>query len=160
MEFRLANFTIAEITKSNTAARLGIDNSIPEDMLLYWKSGLLFLELIRHEVGAPIMVNSGYRCSRVNSAIPGSSPKSHHTGKTENGQYCCAFDIEIEESNAKLFHAIRGMYGEGFQFDQLIWEYGNDVAPAWVHVGFVFGVDMRGEVLRKRTGSRAYEVFA
>lgn len=153
------HFTRKAVEYSETAIRLGIDNTIPEDMLPYWRSGLIFLELIRHGVGCPVTVNSGYRCPALNAAIPGSSQTSHHTGRTASGHYCCAFDIEIEESNAKLFRTIHWMHAEqDFKFDQLIWEYGDDLDPAWVHVGFVFGVDMRGEVMIKRVGG-GYEIF-
>jgi hypothetical protein len=74
-------------------------------------------------IGEPIAVNSGYRTLAVNKTVGGAlKPISQHT----KGE---AADIKCLD-NAMLFQAIR----DHFQFDQLIWEKGNDRQPDWVHV--------------------------
>lgn len=150
-----ANFTLEQITKSDTATRLGIDNSLPQDMIPYWTRGCQELEKILLLPVPSLSINSGYRSIELNNRIPGSSKTSQHTGRT-NHRYCCAFDLESNAGNGKLFHAVRL---SGLEFDQLIWEYGDDENPAWVHIGFVFGRKMRSELLCKRTGTVKYEVF-
>lgn len=57
---------LAEITRSQTAARLGIDNSLPDDMLPYWKAGCEGLEVVRTLSDAPVTISSGYRCEALN----------------------------------------------------------------------------------------------
>ena len=151
-----AHFTLEEITRSETAVRLGIDNSLPPEMLETWRAGCDTLEAIRTIVNAPITISSGYRCPELNKRIAGSSVTSQHTGKWR-GLYCCAFDIQSPAGNDKLFHAVRL---SNLDFDQLIWEYGNDTAPAWVHIGLVFERKMRNQLLRKRAGTKRYEEFA
>lgn len=148
-----AHFTRREITRSLTADRLGIDNSLPDDMLEYWRAGCDYLEAVRTIVATPITIASGYRCRELNKHVAGSSTTSQHTGKWK-GLYCCAFDIEINDENDVLFYAIKN---SRLDFDQLIWEYGDDAAPAWVHIGFVFGRQMRKQLLRKRVGTVKYE---
>lgn len=163
------HFTLADITRSETAVRLGIDNSLPPDMLDYWEAGCDYLEAVQtitesyihgqefgraRGVGA-LRITSGFRCAELNKRIAGSSKTSMHTGKWR-GLYCCAFDLQTVAGNDKLFHAVRNSQ---LDFDQLIWEYGNDVAPAWVHIGFVFGKVMRKELLRKRVGTVKYEAW-
>ena len=149
------NFTLETITRSDTATRLGIDNSLPPDMLDYWKAGCDYLEAVQTIVSAKLDITSGFRCPELNRRIPGSSKTSQHTGKFGE-LYCCAFDLQCEAGNDKLFHAVRL---SNLDFDQLIWEYGNDVAPAWVHIGFVFEKKMRKQLLRKRAGTTKYEVW-
>ena len=151
------HFTLEAITRSDTATRLGIDNSLPPEMVTYWTAGLVTLEAIEKAHGSDLILNSGYRCPELNRRIPGSSKTSAHTGMVK-GFYSCAFDIECTD-NADLFHTVKDMMQRKLiDVDQLIWEYGNDTAPAWVHVGFVYGKKMRNQLLRKRAGTK-YEVW-
>lgn len=83
------------------------------------------LDPVREMYGFPICVNSGFRTLAVNKAIGGASkPISQHT----KGE---AADLECAD-NAKLFYLIR----DHFDFDQLIWEEGNNLQPDWVHVSY------------------------
>lgn len=157
----MANFSIADCERSATAARLGIANKIPPEMLTYWQAGLVTLEAIAKHTGVKLLLNSGYRSPELNKKIPGSAKHSAHTGKVASGHFSCAFDIECNEGNALLFNTIQEMMRTNkIDVDQLIWEYGTDEAPAWVHVGFVYGRKMRKQILRKRTGNSKYEVLA
>jgi len=83
------------------------------------------LDPVREMYGFPICINSGFRTQAVNKAIGGATkPISQHT-KGEAADLDCA-------DNAKLFYLIR----DHFDFDQLIWEEGNNLQPDWVHVSY------------------------
>lgn len=83
------------------------------------------LDPVREMYGFPICVNSGFRTLTVNKAIGGAThPISQHT-KGEAADLDCA-------DNARLYYLIR----DHFDFDQLIWEEGNDRQPDWVHVSY------------------------
>lgn len=92
------------------------------------------LDPARERLGKPIIVNSGFRSPRVNAWAGGVKNSQHAKGE--------AADIESGD-NAKLFFIIR-MW---LDFDQLIWEGGNSVEPAWIHVSYRKGRN-RKEVLR------------
>jgi len=98
------------------------------------------LDPLREIINEPIAVNSGYRTVAANKAIGGAQkPISQHT----KGE---AADIECFD-NAKLFQTIR----DHFQFDQLIWEKGNDRQPDWVHVSFK-SKENRNQILKYKNG--------
>ena len=83
------------------------------------------LDPVREMYGFPICVNSGFRTLAVNKAIGGAAkPISQHT-KGEAADLDCA-------DNARLFYLIQ----DHFDFDQLIWEEGNNLQPDWVHVSY------------------------
>ena len=97
-------FTIEELTKSDTATRRGIDNTPTEEV----KKNLTtlvdqVLDPLRAAWGAPIVVNSGYRCPALNEAVGGSKTSDHMTGR--------AADIEAADrtaaSNARLFALVQ-----------------------------------------------------
>ena len=80
-------FTIAEMVKSDTADRLGINNRLPRELLA--NTGYLIekvLDPVREWYGKPIYVNSGYRCPELNKAVGGVPDSFHLTG--------CAADID------------------------------------------------------------------
>ena len=127
------NFSLQELLKSQTALRKGIDNK-PTDPSVITNLQVLcekVLQPIRDHFARPVVINSGYRCSKLNKAI-GSSSKSQHT----KGQ---AADIEIPGlSNKELAEYIE----DHLPFDQLILEFYNGVDPnsGWVHVSYVGAV--------------------
>lgn len=123
------NFTFEEMIKSNTATRLGINNNPSKEeaeniIQLVEK----VLQPIRNKYGKPIVVNSGYRCEKLNNAVGGS--------KTSQHRYGAAADIEANNgNNTKLFYCIKEMIEKGeIEVGQLIWEYGSKENPNWVHV--------------------------
>ena len=134
------HLSLAEATKSQTATRLGIDNSptIAHLEALRAVAKNVF-EPIRNHFGVPIAVTSGYRSKALNEAIRGSRRSQHCQGQ--------ALDIDADVygriTNAEVFHYIKNH----LDFDQLIWEFGNDTAPDWVHVSYVADGSNRGEVL-------------
>ena len=118
-----------EGVKSNTALRRGIDNTPGsyEQQNMEITAEKVF-EPLREWVGGPIKINSFYRCEELNRAIGGSSRSQHCEGR--------AMDIDDTfgyKTNAEMFEYIR----KNLSFDQLIWEFGDDNNPAWVHVSYV-----------------------
>lgn len=121
------HFSIEELCRSTTANRLGIDNH-PDTAAVGNLTELMdnILEPLRDRFGLPIMVNSGYRCLRLNRAVGGADGSQHTKGQ--------AADISAVNTadNARLYEIILNE----LPFDQLIWEKGNDRFPAWVHVSY------------------------
>ena len=149
------NLTLAEVTKSTTAKRLGIDNT-PDD----WTTENLrqvainIFQPLREAFGLPIYVSSGYRSGELNTAIGGSSRSQHVEGR--------ALDLDADVyggcSNAQIFNWIK----ENVDFDQLIWEFGDSDNPDWVHVSYVYdGVNRKRclKACRDDDGNTHYEVI-
>lgn len=121
-------FTFRELTKSATAARLGIDNT-PSEAVKKNLQNLVekVLDPLREAWGAPIIVTSGYRCDKLNKAVGGSKTSQHVHGQ--------AADIitvgDKPENNRKLFELAKKMMDEGkIKVGQLIDEYGYN----WLHI--------------------------
>jgi hypothetical protein len=135
-----------EATESITATNLGIKNIPSEKELKAMKTlAEKVFEPLRKWYGFPIRINSFYRSPRLNQAIGGSLNSQHCKGE--------AMDISCKESNI-LFHWIKA----NLDFDQLIWEFGNDINPQWVHVSYIEGRN-RKQVLKakKVKGKTIYE---
>ena len=129
-----------EAVKSNTALRLNIKNE-PDDYQITNMVGIAHnvFEPLREYVGGPIKINSMFRCEELNSAIGGSSRSQHIEGR--------AMDLDDtfgHKTNAEMFEYIR----KNLSFDQLIWEFGDDNNPAWVHVSYISKDENRGRVMR------------
>jgi zinc D-Ala-D-Ala carboxypeptidase len=101
-------------------------------------------EPLRLYLNTPIKISSGFRCLQVNRLIGGSATSQHTKGE--------AMDLQI---NAKGFNFIK----DKLEFDQLIWEFGNDEQPSWVHVSF--SSRNRKQVLKasKKNGKTIYTNF-
>ena len=129
-----------EATRSNTALRRGIDN-IPdveeiENMKLIAEK---VFEPLRKFVGGPIKINSFYRSPELNVAI-GGSKKSQHC----HGQAIDIDDTYGHLTNAEMFEFIK----EHLDFDQIIWEFGDETNPDWVHVSYVSPEQNRNRCLQ------------
>jgi zinc D-Ala-D-Ala carboxypeptidase len=119
-----------EVIKSNTATRKGIEN-IPsgeqmENIKLLCEK---VFEPLREHVGGPIAINSLFRSVELNRAIGGSSTSQHCA---VNGAAMDIDDTLGRMLNAEMFDFIK----DNLDFDQLIWEYGNEDNPDWVHVSY------------------------
>jgi hypothetical protein len=125
---------------SITALRLGLKNDPSDVHLANMRliSEKVF-EPLRMHVGGPIKINSFYRGPELNKAIGGSS-KSQHC----NGQAIDIDDTYGNATNAEMYHWIK----ENLNFDQMIWEFGDDNNPAWVHVSYVNDNDNRNRCLK------------
>jgi hypothetical protein len=129
-----------EATRSATALRLGIDN-IPgeyelQNMEMVAKK---VFEPLREAVDAPIKINSFYRCEELNKAIGGSSKSQHCQGRAIDID-----DVYGNVSNAFMYYYIK----DNLDFDQIIWEFGTDHNPDWVHVSYVDEDSNRKRCLR------------
>ena len=142
-----------EGTHSNTATRRNIDN-IPNDYQLANMNAvaLNIFEPLREWTGGPIKINSFFRSSDLNTAIGGSSKSQHCEGR--------AIDIDDtfgHKTNAEMYNYIK----ENLNFDQLIWEFGNDTNPDWVHVSFVSNEQNRNRCLKaeRKDGKAVYSII-
>ena len=149
------NLTLAEVTKSTTAKRLGIDNT-PDDWTTenLCQVAINIFQPLRDSFGCPIYVSSGYRSAELNTAIGGSSRSQHVEGR--------ALDLDADVyggcSNAQIFNWIK----ENVDFDQLIWEFGDSDNPDWVHVSYVYdGINRKRclKACRDDNGKTYYEVI-
>ena len=118
-----------EGTYSQTALRRGLDNTPNEEQLKCMKEVAENLfEPLREWVGGPIKINSFFRGEPVNTAIGGSTRSQHMKGQ--------AIDIDDtfgHKTNAEMYHYIK----DNLDFDQMIWEFGDDKNPNWVHISWV-----------------------
>ena len=132
------NFSLGELTKSQTALRMGIDNNpTPEDLYNLHLLCDNILQPLREHYGRPVTISSGYRSEDLCVAI-GSSRKSQHA----KGQ---AADFEVMGvDNKEVAKWIRDV----LDFDQLILEFYKDGEPnsGWIHCSYA--EDNRGSVLR------------
>jgi len=149
------NLTLGEMTRSNTAKRLGIDNSPTETHL----SNMRFLaerifQPIREHFGVPIYISSGYRSRNLNRAIGGSQSSAHCHG--------LALDIDMDNRGSEVTNRdVFDFVLNNLNFDQLIFEHGDKDNPDWVHIGISIDYPNRGEVLRaiRRKGKTIYEPY-
>ena len=138
------NFTLAELTATKT----GLPNALPKHL-----EGNLralaenVLQPTRDALGA-VKVTSAYRSPAVNSKVGGAKTSQHVQAQ--------AADLKFDGGNEVLFNWIR----ENLDFDQLIWEFGTDKAPAWVHVSYVNSKN-RKQILKaiKHNGKTKYLNF-
>ena len=138
---------------SNTAIRKGIDNNPDFKQLQNMKLiAEKVFEPLRKHVGGPIKINSFFRCPELNKAIGGSS-KSQHC----HGQAIDIDDTYGKMSNADMYDWIK----ENLDFDQIIWEFGSDKNPAWVHISYVSPMANRKRCLKayKNNGKTKYKVI-
>ncbi len=120
-----------EATKSITALRLGIDNTPNGTAYNNMKTlAANVFEPLREWVGGPIKITSFYRSPELCLAI-GSKTSSQHTCK--NGAAIDIDDIYGYKTNAEMFDYIK----DNLEFDQLIWEFGNEDNPDWLHISYV-----------------------
>ena len=117
-----AHVTLKEFQASGLATLRNLNNQMSESQIASAK--LLcenVFEPLRLYLNTPIKISSGFRSVQLNKMIGGSATSQHTKGE--------AMDLQI---NAKGFNFIK----DKLMFDQLIWEFGNDEQPSWVHVSF------------------------
>jgi len=129
-----------EATKSVTALRLNIDNTpngttINNMKLLAQK----VFEPLRFWVGGPIKINSFYRSRALNEAIGGTTLSQHCQGRAMDVD-----DIYGYKTNAEMFNYIKN----NIDFDQMIWEFGNEDNPDWIHISYVSQDKNRNKILK------------
>ena len=146
------HLSLAEVTRSETAKRKGVSNMPTEQHIANFK--LLaekVFEPIRNHFGKPIHISSGYRSAALNKAIGGAASSQHCTGE--------AIDIDMDGhaggiTNKMVFDYIK----DNLEFDQLIWEFGTDANPDWVHVSYESTGKQRKQILKavRKGGATSY----
>lgn len=117
------HFTLAELTFSQTAARKGIDNTPPPEILAVLRHTAEGMEAVRAALGGKVIsVSSGYRSPALNVAVGGAATSAHSTGHAVDFN-CHGFGSPLE--------VCRALAASGIQYDQLIHEFGR-----WVHISF------------------------
>lgn len=139
------------MVRSESAKRAGINNTPTkahlDNMIKLAKN---VFQPIRDYFKVPIRISSGYRSAALNASIKGTSKNSQHS----LGE---AIDIDMdgtETTNKEIFDYIKN----NINFDQLIWEFGTDDNPAWVHVSYRTSGNQRKQILKaiKRNGKTSY----
>ena len=151
-----------EATHSATAKRRGIENTPNEEQLdnMYKVADFIF-EPLRTYVGGAIKITSFFRSQELNAAI-GGAYKLVDGKKIQTSQHCKGQAIDIDDvfghkSNYEMFEYIR----ENLDFDQLIYEFGTNDNPDWIHVSYVSSKENRNRVLRaiRVNGKTRYEIY-
>ena len=133
------NLSYKEGIFSSTAVKLGISNEPTEE---HYENMLVTAEKLfqplRDWCGHPIRVNSMYRSEELNKAVGGSKTSQHAFGQ--------ALDLNTlgDKSNADLFN----WASENLDFDQLIWEFGTNEEPNWIHISFLSEKENRNQKLK------------
>ena len=136
------HFSLEELTESQTAARLGLNNAPNAEMVARLIETAKHMEGVRAVLAKPVLVSSGYRSLEVNRAI-GSVDASAHVKGYAVDFICPGFGNPKEVCEA--------IVAAGIEFDQLILEF-----DAWVHISF--DPRMRGEVKTKRSKAAPYQL--
>jgi zinc D-Ala-D-Ala carboxypeptidase len=147
------NLSLKECTKSITAARLGMKNEPNEKEIANLREiAEHIFQPVRDHFGVPIYVSSGYRSPKLNRVIGGSVTSQHVRGQ--------ALDLDADVfgkiSNADIFKYIK----ENLDFDQLIWEQGTDLSPAWVHVSYVSERENRRRVHKASRSEKGEVIYS
>lgn len=115
------HFSQSELTASDTAVRLGIDNTPSAEIASNLEILAMGLEDIRDILGNPMRISSGYRCPKLNSAVKGSRASAHMDGFAADFT-CPAFGTPLE--------IVKAIEKSPLMFDQCIQE------GTWVHISF------------------------
>ena len=119
------NFTLEELIRSNAAERMGFDN-VPKDEKVVENLRSLCLEVLqplRDYVGAPVHINSGYRCPELNMAV----------GGVKNSQHCRGEAADIRIVSPKQGREWAAWIEDNCRFDQMLLER-NKNGAVWLHV--------------------------
>jgi zinc D-Ala-D-Ala carboxypeptidase len=147
------HITLKEGINSFTAKRKGIDNTPDEYQVtnMYILAHKVF-EPLRKWVGGSIKINSFFRSEELNKAIGGSSKSQHCEGRAIDID-----DIYGHKTNAEMFEYIK----ENLDFDQMIWEFGSDENPDWIHVSYRSSEENRKRCLKayRENGKTKYKVI-
>jgi hypothetical protein len=145
------NLSLKEATKSITAIRHGIEN-LPGEYEISNLEAIAecVFQPLRDHFGVPIAVTSGFRSKELNRKIGGSSTSQHMVGE--------ALDLDAHVygniSNADIFKFIY----THLNYDQLIWEFGDNKEPDWIHVSYKRSGENRNRTLKavKEDGVTTY----
>jgi len=147
------HISLKEGVFSQTATRRDLDNTPNEEQLENMKLiGEKVFEPLREWVKGPIKINSFFRGLPLNTAIGGAKSSQHMKGQ--------AMDIDDTfgyATNAEMYNWVK----DNLDFDQMIWEFGDDKNPNWVHISYVSPEKNRNRCLLayKVKGRSKYKVI-
>ena len=155
------HISLNEAIKSQTATRKGIDNTPDERQLgnMQRVANDCF-EPLRRAKNIPIGISSFFRCPTLNKAIGGSEISQHCATEDSKGINAAAIDIDADIyggiTNKEVFTWLKA----NVEFDQLIWEFGTDENPNWVHISRREHSN-RNQILRaiRKNGRVSYELL-
>lgn len=133
------HFSLEELTFSETATRLGIDNTPPANVMSALRRTAVFMEDVRTRLGAPIHISSGYRCLLLNRALKSKDTSQHVLGE--------AVDFTAPRFGTPR-QIVDVLQDSEIPFDQLILEFGR-----WVHISFS-GRNRRQALVIDNNGTR------
>lgn len=135
------------VTASQTATRKGYSEQFtpPQDVIT---NAQTLWDMVISRIPVTYFVSSWYRCDRLNKAIGGSKTSDHMTGRSVD------LDSQDNTSNKAIFDWIK----TNCEFDQLIWEFGTDEAPDWVHVSYRKN-NCRNQILRATKNAQGKTVY-
>jgi len=148
------NLDLSEITRSESAKRNGISNTpTPEHIENLKALAEKIFQPIREHFKKPIRISSGYRSKELNAKVGGSATSQHSKGQ--------AIDLDndgTDITNRQIFDFVK----DNLPFDQLIYEFGDDDNPNWVHISYNRNGQQRGQVLKayKLNGQTKYFPYA
>ena len=148
------NLDLSEITRSESAKRNGISNKpTPEHIENLKALAEKIFQPIRDHFKKPIRISSGYRSKELNAKVGGSATSQHSKGQ--------AIDLDndgTDITNRQIFDFVK----DNLPFDQLVYEFGDDNNPNWVHISYNRNGQQRGQVLKayKLNGQTKYFPYA
>lgn len=127
-----------ESVTSQTATRNKIIN-VPnaEQLICMQVVATKCFDVVREHFGVPLRVSSFFRNLLLNNSI----------GGVKSSQHCKGQAIDMQGMGGVTNKMIFDFIKENLDFDQLIWEFGNDENPAWVHVSYVSPEKNRKQIL-------------
>ena len=133
-------FTLEEFIRSNTADRMGIDNVPKDEKVIENLRHLCFeiLQPLRDYVGAPVHINSGYRCPELNEAV----------GGVKNSQHCRGEACDIRIASPKQGREWAAWIEDNCRFDQMLLERNKNGAE-WLHVSCKRDTEANRQVFKK-----------
>ena len=145
-----SNFSLKELTQSQTALRNGIDNE-PNNAQIYNLKLLCgeILQPLRDYYEAPIKITSGFRSAELCEKI-GSSSNSQHCA---NSGAACDFEIPNYDNKEVASHI-----KNTFELDQLILEYydNSDINSGWIHCSFKSGANRKESLTKDKAGYKKW----
>jgi hypothetical protein len=139
------HFSLAELTASETADRLNIDNTPDTSEMANLVRLATFLEEVKTVLGGkPVMINSAFRCKEVNDAVGSKDTSQHRIG--------CAADIRVPSMTPD--EVVKAIIAAGIGYDQVIREF-----DRWTHISIPSeaGTNPRKQALIiDKTGTRQY----
>ena len=129
------HFDLSEFTRSATADRLHIDNTIPEELIPNLKNLCeQVLEPLREHFGIPVIISSGYRCNQLNKAVGGVPNSQHQKGEAADIILPASLSSNLSSLSSKLSSLSSWFYWllDNSHFDQIGYEQSG--STKWIHV--------------------------